>query len=268
MRRATVTAVNKHHSGFVVLAAAAILLHEAPCPAQPLDKVSFAVFDTETTGLSSRKDRLVEIGVVKFRAGKITARKSWLIDPGIPIPDNASMVHGITDAMVERAPGFADVYPDFCRFVTNTVLLGHHASFDVGFLQAEAARHRLTLPRIVVLDTLTLARARFPDAPSHALQSLSTYLNLNRRRGRPHRALSDARLTVMLFLAATSHPPPVRTMEELEAVCGGRTYLSPQPAPQSPRSERETNSQNSSAGPSSKDSRIRSTACVALRPER
>jgi len=247
---------------------AAMTLRPFPALCAPLSEVDFAVVDTETTGTDHKAGRIIEIGVVKFRGGKIVAQQAWLINPGMDIPEDATVVHGISNEMVKDAPSFSEVFPDFVRSIAGSVLIAHSALFDIDFLRAEAKRNDLDLPGNPVLDTLKLARNRFPDAPGHSLQVLATYLNLGRPAGRPHRALTDARLTASLFMTALSQSPRIRTMDELVELCGGTRTLGPQPEPQRPRSDPATKSQNSSAGPESNDARICSTACVTLSPER
>lgn len=211
--------------------------------------MDFVVLDTETTGLSSSSDRIVEIAAIRFRDRRIVGRKSWLIDPGTDIPAAATAVHGITGAMVEGKPSFREVYPELVRFTDGAVLLAHNAPFDVRFIRAEAARNLLAPPNNPVLDTIILARRRFPGAPGYALQSLAAHLELDPPRGRPHRALADARLTIALFTAAVAREPRIENLEELIEACGGTISFGAQDAPQIPLSEDATKSQNSSAGP-------------------
>jgi len=158
----------------------------------------FVAFDTETTGFSPRKDRLVEIGAVKFRGdGEVLATTNWLVNPGRPIPWYTTDVHHITDAMVKDAPDFKEVWPEFSEFCDGTILLAHNATFDVGFLKAELKRAKIKPIALPVADTLPLFRDWFPRALSHSLEKLSTYLGVS--GDTYHRAEADAFYIVNIF---------------------------------------------------------------------
>lgn len=151
----------------------------------------FTAFDTETTGLSPKTGRLVEIGVVKFRgSGDVLAETNWLVNPECDIPAQATAVHGIRTGDVLNAPLFKDVFPEFAAFCENSVLLAHNAPFDVNFLKAELKRAGMDAPALPVLDTLPLFRAWFPHALSHSLEPLSAYLGV--QTDTYHRAEADS----------------------------------------------------------------------------
>lgn len=138
--------------------------------AEPL----WVAVDTETTGLSARSDRVVELGAVKFRAdGTILCATNWLIHPGCTIPPRATAVHGITSEMVRQSPGFATVWLEFLSFCGDAVLLIHNAPFDLAFWRAELKRAQLNLPSVRAIDTVPLFRRWFPDAPGHSLDVLT-----------------------------------------------------------------------------------------------
>ena len=168
-----------------------------PPATTPVARVTFVAFDTETTGLDAGYDRIVEIGAVKFKDGRILESKQWLINPGRRIPYWAEQVHGITTAMVRDAPEFPGVYPEFEDFVRGCVLLAHNARFDVGFLAGETRRNRLASPGLPVLDSLRLFRAWFPEAKSHSLEPLADHAGIE--PGRFHRAADDSTYVVLLF---------------------------------------------------------------------
>ena len=166
----------------------------------PVKDAVFVAFDTETTGFSAKKDRVVEIGAVKFCGdGTVLASANWLINPQRNIPFYATKVHGITPEMTANAPSFAEVWPAFELFCVGSVLLAHNASFDMGFLRAELQRANLKIPPLVVADTLPLFRKWFPGASGHSLEKLITYLNVP--GGTTHRAEADAFYIVNIFKA-------------------------------------------------------------------
>jgi DNA polymerase III epsilon subunit family exonuclease len=234
-----------------------------------LADVTFVAFDTETTGLSPRSNRIVEIGAVRFRNGTVLESRSWLINPGIPIPDAASAIHGITDEMVADRPSFSAVFPQFVRFAGEAVWMAHNAGFDVRFLSAELLRTGTAAPGNTVVDTLKLSRTWFPDAGSYRLGRLLEHLGL--AHGGLHRALADAHAAASIVSAGAARMPPDATVGDLLAIAGGGRRIEVQPVSrnaQSPRSEDSAKSANSPAGPPEKLSRIPDTACETLSPER
>jgi DNA polymerase-3 subunit alpha (Gram-positive type) len=162
-----------------------------------ISEVTFVAFDTETTGFGSAKNRIVEIGAVKFRSGKVVAEKSWLINPERDIPYWAENVHGISAEMIKDSPTFAEMYPEFLEFIGNTVLLAHNAHFDVDFMASSIRRAGEPLPENPVLDSLRLFSTWYPDAPSHSLEPLSAYLELE--GDTYHRATDDSRYIFLIM---------------------------------------------------------------------
>jgi len=184
----------------------------------------FVAFDTETTGFSARKDRLVEIGAVKFRGdGEVLAATNWLINPQRPIPDYVTRnVHGISNEMAAEAPAFREVWPEFKAFCTNAILLAHNAPFDVGFLKAELKRAGISPPALPVADTLLLFRDWFPRALSHSLEKLTTYLEVS--GDTYHRAEADAFHIVNVFNVGMKRRATM-TMRRLEHDANGFDWL-------------------------------------------
>ena len=86
------------------------------------DTVAFIAFDTETTGLDPVSGRIVEIGAVKFDQRGVIARYNVLINPEMPMPEEAGKVNGITDEMLKDKPLIADVFPDFFDFIGTGIL--------------------------------------------------------------------------------------------------------------------------------------------------
>lgn len=162
----------------------------------------FIAFDTETTGLHPVTSRLVEIGAVRFRLdGTILGKFQTLINPQCPIPADATKVHGITNAMVRRQPALNVALPAFLEFLGDpkTVLLAHHARFDVNFLQVACLREQQPPPSHRVFDSQQWARKKWPKATSYRLAALGEQLQLPTRQS--HRALPDALLLKDMFLA-------------------------------------------------------------------
>ena len=96
---------------------------------------TYVVFDLETTGFSSIKDKIIEIGAVKVENGVITDKFSTFVNPKVPIPFEITNLTGITDDMVMEAPDIETILPQFLEFVGDAVLVAHNASFDVSFIE-------------------------------------------------------------------------------------------------------------------------------------
>ncbi|TVQ23591.1 MAG: 3'-5' exonuclease [Spirochaetaceae bacterium] len=164
-----------------------------------VSKTIFAAFDFETTGLHAGLDRIVEVGIVRFRGDQILGELGTLVNPGMEIPDDAAAVSGITTDMVTGADPIDVVLPDFMALCDNAVLIAHNASFDMGFLRA--ALQSAGLPDVTnrVIDTQVLAQRAFPRQRSYALQSLVELVGLPENSA--HRALDDAVTCMRLFHA-------------------------------------------------------------------
>ena len=155
---------------------------------------ALVAFDLETTGLEPRRDKIVEIGAVKFDNKGLIARFSTLINPGIPMPEEASRVNKISDEMLKGKPSLDEVLPDFLCFIRGAALAAHNAPFDCGFINEKLEK---PLPN-TILDTLAVSRELFPGLKSYSLQNLAAALGINAIDA--HRAEDDARLCMEIFL--------------------------------------------------------------------
>lgn len=156
----------------------------------------FIAFDVETTGLSPNREKIVEIGAVKYRGAEAVAEFQTLVNPGMPIPPVVIGVHGITDEMVKDAPTIAEVLPALMDFIGEGELVAHNATFDLRFLNAALERHGYPLFANPVHDTVKLARRAFPGLQFYGLGRLVVSLGLPQST---HRALADARACGELF---------------------------------------------------------------------
>lgn len=160
------------------------------------------VLDFETSGISpGYGDRAIEIGAVMLRDGVIVDRFQSLMNPGLRISNFIENYTGITNQMVQDAPNAADVMSEFARFIDNTPLVAHNASFDRSFLRAEFDRIGQPCKQVFCCSMLT-ARRLYPDAPNHKLETLVRYKKLC-SDGTFHRALADAEMTAYLWVAMT-----------------------------------------------------------------
>lgn len=152
----------------------------------------YCVLDTETTGLSSYYDEVIEIGILKIRDNKIVDRYTQLIKPQNIIDEFITQLTGITNEMVENMPRISEVKEEVLNFIGNDVIIGHNTSFDVRFISAGL---NTTLENNYV-DTLQFSRKLYPELNHHRLSDLTEYLNLNNNE---HRALSDCISTKDLY---------------------------------------------------------------------
>ena len=157
-----------------------------------MENITFVIFDTETTGFSPAKDRLVELGAVKVRNGKCLGEKTWLINPQRYIPSYVQAVHNITPDMVKNSPTFAQVYPEFLEFIDGSVLIAHNAPFDVRFISAEAERAGMPAPKNACLDSLALFRTWYPELKSHKVSDLIDLFDISTEGLQAHRATDDS----------------------------------------------------------------------------
>lgn len=163
------------------------------------------VFDTETTGLDPRDGhRLVEFAGIELVERVPTGRHlHFYVNPGRTMPAEAQAVHGITDDFLADKPAFATQARALCDFLKDAVLVAHNAQFDMRFLNFEL--ERCGLPPIsddLVIDTLELARKRFPGA-KHSLDALCQRFGIDRSGRVVHGALIDAGLLADVYVELT-----------------------------------------------------------------
>lgn len=160
------------------------------------------VLDTETTGMDPVKgDKLVEIGCVELENHLQTGRHYHVyINPERPIPPEATAVHGITDDFVKDKPTFGEVVGDFLDFIGDAKLIIHNAEFDMKFLNAELKTFGFpSLDNRRVLDTLKVAREKFPGSPAN-LDALCRRFGIDNSNRVLHGALLDSQLLAEVYL--------------------------------------------------------------------
>lgn len=193
--------------------------------ATPLMALDAVVIDTETTGLDPASARLLEIGAVRLSAGRIDERATFrtLIQPGVPIPEAATKIHGIDAARVKDAPPFAKVWTEFRDFVGPNVVIGHAVGFDLAVLKRECERagFAFELPR--TLDTRLLAQVADPELAGYTIEVLSTWLDV--AVSDRHTAVGDAMAAARIFRALVPklRDGGIRTLAEAMAACRGLT---------------------------------------------
>jgi DNA polymerase-3 subunit epsilon len=163
-------------------------------PLSDLD-LDVAVVDVETTGWLPEQAELTEIGSVRLSGGQLTGEFATLVRPAAPIPPDITLLTGITDNMVIRAPRPGAALPAFLAFASGCVLVAHNAQFDLSFLTAACAANEIRWPPVAVIDTAVLARLLLgpADVPDYRLATLAQYFGA--RTTPCHRALADAKAT-------------------------------------------------------------------------
>ena len=165
-----------------------------------LSKLSYTVFDLETTGLNPTEgDEIISVGAVRIVNGRLLQNERFeqLVDPKRSVPWTSVRIHGIHPEMLEGMPTIDEVLPMFYDFAKDTILVAHNAAFDMRFLQL---KEELTGVKFVnpVLDTLLLSAVVHPSHEDHNLEAIAKRLGV--RILARHTAMGDAVATGEMFL--------------------------------------------------------------------
>ncbi|WP_024614721.1 PolC-type DNA polymerase III [Clostridium sp. Ade.TY] len=158
---------------------------------------SYVVFDLETTGFSPKNDKIIEIGAVKIKEGKIIDRFSEFVNPKRTIPYKITELTGISDSMVVDAETIETLLPKFLKFCEGSVLVAHNASFDTGFIKYNCREMKLDFS-FTILDTVPLARFLYPELKKVKLNIVAKHLGISLENH--HRAVDDAEATAEILL--------------------------------------------------------------------
>lgn len=168
------------------------------------------VFDTETTGLDPASgDRVVEIGCLEL-VNRLPSGETFhvYLNPERDMPAEAEAVHGLSAAFLSDKPRFHDVVDAFLAFIGDAPLIAHNASFDMRFINAELrACGRDDLSAHKVIDTLALARQKFPGAPA-SLDALCRRFGVDNSGRDLHGALLDSELLAGVYLELSGGRQP------------------------------------------------------------
>jgi DNA polymerase-3 subunit epsilon len=172
----------------------------------PWSEIEIALVDLETTGRDASVDRVVEVGVVVGRGGEVILRKNWMVNPGIPIPEQASAVHGIKDADVAKEPRFPAIAAELAEVLRGRVPAAYNAQFDRAFLLAEFGRAEIATESVTALrrdvswlDPLVWAREIQQGEKSRALGDVAARLGISLEKA--HRASEDAEAALRVLYA-------------------------------------------------------------------
>ena len=165
-----------------------------PCD-QPLKSARYCVFDTETTGLSARYDRMIEFGGVLVEGGRVLKRFDTLINPEISLDgsEEALEKNRINPEDLKSAPTIKEVLPKILEFFGDNILVAHNASFDVGFINAALEREGMPHIQNPVIDTVPISHYLFPTSGYHSEGAFLKNLGLNiYKESDAHRADYDS----------------------------------------------------------------------------
>jgi len=168
------------------------------------------VLDTETTGLSAREGhRIVEIGCIELDNLIPTKNKfHCYLNPERKVSEKALEVHGYTDEFLSTQKKFSDVVEDFLNFIENKKLVIHNAEFDLSHLNNELALlGKEKLDNKNVVDTLALARDKFPGSPT-SLDALCKRYRVDNSKRTQHTALIDCDLLAKVYINLLDQKEP------------------------------------------------------------
>ncbi len=172
--------------------------------------------DLETTGLDPLHDAIIDIGLARFRDGKLIDRFETLVNPEREIPPYITSLTGIRQEDIVDAPRIRQVLRNIERFAGNAPLVGHNISFDISFLQRQDILYSNLL-----IDTYELAAVLLPTAPRYNLYSLTQQLGLTLENA--HRALPDAIAAGEVYWTLWQRilDLPLDTLQEIVAAARG-----------------------------------------------
>lgn len=191
----------------------------------------YIVFDIETTGLSQKKNKIIEIGAVKVKDGEEIDRFSEFINPEEPIPYSIEQLTSITDEMVMHAPTVNVILPKFLKFCGDDIVVAHNAAFDTGFIKKNAKDLGMKFDN-TIMDTMTLSHVLLPELGKFTLDRVCKALNVKNEHH--HRAVDDANATAKIFVKLYEMlvERGVKTVEDVnelgsasdDTIKKGRTY--------------------------------------------
>ena len=191
----------------------------------------YIVFDIETTGLSQKKNKIIEIGAVKVNDGEEIDRFSEFINPEEPIPYSIEQLTSITDEMVMHAPTVDVILPKFLEFCGDDIVVAHNAAFDTGFIKKNAKDLGMKFDN-TIMDTMTLSHVLLPELGKFTLDRVCKALNVKNEHH--HRAVDDANATAKIFVKLYEMlvERGVKTVEDVnelgsasdDTIKKGRTY--------------------------------------------
>ena len=167
------------------------MFHFTLPPTTILQETPLVLFDTETTGLDSDLDRIIEFGAMKIVGGKVVDEFWSFVRTDIELTQNIVNLTGITQGMLDGQPDIGDVLPKFLQFIKGSIIVAHNAEFDMAMLKAAGSRlgYELQWP---CFCTLKLSRKVLPGLPRYNLDTLAEHFQLTFEAR--HRAVGDVKV--------------------------------------------------------------------------
>ena len=172
----------------------------------------FSIIDIETTGGMYRRDKITEIAIAIHDGTRVIDKWETLINPERSIPNNITMITGITNDMVATAPKFYEVAKQIVEFTEGCIFVAHNVRFDYSFIREEFKRLGFTYTR-KQLCTVRLSRQIFPEIGKYSLGSLIRHFNI--RVNDRHRAMEDVLATVQVFDAILSKDQDKKALKQM-----------------------------------------------------
>lgn len=156
----------------------------------------YVIFDLETTGLDSTKDKIIEIGALKYKNSKLVAEFSVLINPEVKVPEVITKITGLTDNDLQNKKTIREVLPEFLEFIEDLTLIAHNSEFDLGFIEENIKSLGLNMISNKNIDTVEIARKYIPKAYNYKLETLKKYFHLDYGS---HRSVDDCKTTNYVY---------------------------------------------------------------------
>ena len=165
----------------------------------PLKDAIYTVFDLETTGLSSTRDKIIEISAVKVQNMQIIDSFNVFVNPEMTLSTFTKDLTSITDKDLENAETIDKVLPKLIEFMEGTILVAHNAPFDLGFLYENMKKLNMPIQKFPAIDTLAIAKYYYQDQLRlFNLKALARHFKVN--LSQHHRAIEDAQATAEIFI--------------------------------------------------------------------
>ena len=178
------------------------------------------ILDTETTGLSTKeKHRIVEIGCIELN-NQIPTNNIFhtYLNPGRQVSEDAFKIHGYSNEFLSDKKAFSEISKDFLNFITNKKIVIHNAPFDLSFLNYELRLiNKKEIEKENVIDTLEIARAKFPGA-QNSLDALCKRFNIDNSRREKHSALIDCNLLKEIYVNLLDQKEPKLNLKNAEII--------------------------------------------------
>lgn len=186
---------------------------------------TFAVLDTETTGLDFTKDKIVSIAAVKISDLTLQEQEvlDELVNPERDIPWDSVKIHHITNEHVQNKQTLSEIESKVSSYLHECILVGHNVDFDVNFIRTSLPQSNLgtLVKNITTIDTILLSAGLFPDLKTYELSYLCNQFNIRTNDQIRHSALGDCIVTarLFLFLLEEAKKQNITTVSEIVRVC-------------------------------------------------